>query len=349
MYHSPCQGRPRRTAVQACRTSCHAKPASPVRSEVGRSLGVGALAASAARPERSNNTRAGPQMVNFSDRSKARSISRRFSSRKPRTIVSPNVVSKWCTTERSSYRFPTQSSVTAGNSSLSSTTTAISMSDQRSPWPTREPTMATPSMRLSLPSRLARRLAVSSRSTGVNKDIYHHSIRPWHAHCGVALGCVLWRMWEVVANMPSGRRATRRGKDEQAKDPREFKERSLRRECGTFRGAHGRVARALGRGQTRWRGEGPEEAQRARQAACAQQDRTPPRPRHSLRGALAPGSVWYVRRSCSRCGNSHGDRARLGARGDDRRQRRDRKGRHLLPDDGQEAPAGAAGSRAESL
>ena len=58
----------------------------------------------------------------------------------------------------------------------------------------------------------------------------------------------------AVANMPSGRQTTRTGKDEPAKDPRGYEERSLRGERCPFRGSHGRAARALGRGQAR-RGE----------------------------------------------------------------------------------------------
>src|SRR5918998_1319081 len=96
------------------------------------------------------------------------------------------------------------------------------------------------------------------------------------------------------------------GKDEQAKNPRGCEERELRRERRTFRRSCGRAARDLGRGQT-WRGgESAETAQRARQAACAGEDRTPPRPRHGLSGALVPGGLRYVRRKGSRGGDSHG-------------------------------------------
>src|ERR671910_146989 len=104
------------------------------------------------------------------------------------------------------------------------------------------------------------------------------------------------------------------GKDEQAKNPRGCEERELRRE---------------------------------RQAACAGEDRTPPRPRYGLSGALVPGGLRYVRRKFSRGGDSHGGWARLGTRGDGSSQRRDRKGRYLLPDDSQETPAGTGDSRAE--
>src|SRR5918997_7002396 len=92
------------------------------------------------------------------------------------------------------------------------------------------------------------------------------------------------------------------GKDEQAKNPRGCEERDLRRERRAFRGSCGRAARDLGRGQTWRRGEGAETSQRTRQAACAGEDRTPPRPRHGLSGALVPGGLRYVRRKGSRGG-----------------------------------------------
>src|SRR5918997_869341 len=95
------------------------------------------------------------------------------------------------------------------------------------------------------------------------------------------------------------------GKDEQAKNPRGCEERELRRERRTFRRSCGRAARDLGRGQT-WRGgESAETSQRARQAACAGEDRTPPRPRYGLSGALVSGGLRYVRWKGSRGGGNY--------------------------------------------
>ena len=84
---------------------------------------------------------------------------------------------------------------------------------------------------------------------------------------------------------------------------------------------------------------------RARQAPRPRADRPAPRPRLRLPRAEPARRDRPVRRR--RAGRRHRHRHRPD-RGHDlrgRRQRRDGQGRHLLPDDGQEAPAGA-GDRA---
>ena len=66
------------------------------------------------------------------------------------------------------------------------------------------------------------------------------------------------------------------------------------------------------------------------------------RPEHAVPRAVAARRVGHVRRRRAGRGAGHGHRPRRRARGDDRRQRRDGEGRHLLPHHGQEARAGAA-------
>ena len=64
---------------------------------------------------------------------------------------------------------------------------------------------------------------------------------------------------------------------------------------------------------------------------------------------LSPlAAVGPVRRRSARRGHRHRHRAGERARMPDRRQRRDGQGRHVLPDDGQEASARAADRRGES-
>ena len=82
-----------------------------------------------------------------------------------------------------------------------------------------------------------------------------------------------------------------------------------------------------------------------RQAAPARARGPAARPRRAVPGALAARRARHVRRGRAGRGDDHRRRARAGPRVRDRRQRRDGQGRHLLPDDGQEAPAGA-GDRA---
>src|SRR5215212_1434824 len=156
-----------------------------------------------------------------------------------------------------------------------------------------------------------------------------------------------WKTYARSLGITTRTLAAETGTHEQAKDPRGYEERSLCRECRAFCGADGGAACALGGGSSRWGSEGPEAAPGAGQAAGAREGRTPPRPRHGVPGALAPGGLRDVRWKGSGGRDNHGDRTRLGARGYGGRQRRDREGRHVLPDDGQKAPAGAGDSGAE--
>src|SRR5829696_2515086 len=137
------------------------------------------------------------------------------------------------------------------------------------------------------------------------------------------------------------------GRDDETKDPRGYEERGLRRERRAVRGTDGGTARALGEGPPWWGREGPEAAQGAGQAARAPEDRAPARPRHGVPRAFSSGGFRDIRRKGPRRGDNHGDRTRLGARGDGGRQRRDRKRWHLLSDDGKEAPQGAGNRGAE--
>ena len=98
------------------------------------------------------------------------------------------------------------------------------------------------------------------------------------------------------------------------------------------------------------RGAGGDEAldrapSRARQAPGPRADRAPPRPGLGLPRALAARGDRALRRRCPGRRHRHGRRPHRGHDLRRRRQRRDRQGRHLLPDDGQEAPA-RAGDRA---
>ena len=86
----------------------------------------------------------------------------------------------------------------------------------------------------------------------------------------------------------------------------------------------------------------------ARQAARARADRPAARPRRPVPRAEPAGRRGPVRRRRARRRDRHRHRPRQrgGVRG--RRQRRDGQGRHLLPDDGQEAPAGPGDRPRES-
>ncbi len=86
---------------------------------------------------------------------------------------------------------------------------------------------------------------------------------------------------------------------------------------------------------------------RARQAAAARAGRPPARPRQPLPRALAARRRGPLRRRRAGRRDHHRDRPGRGPRGRRRRQRRHRQRRHLLPDDGEEAPAGAGGGAAE--
>ena len=86
-------------------------------------------------------------------------------------------------------------------------------------------------------------------------------------------------------------------------------------------------------------------APRARQAPGPRADRPPHRSGLRLPRALRPGRRGPLRRRRTRCGHRHRHRPGGGRRVRDRGQRRDRQGRHVLPDDGEEAPP-RAGDRA---
>ncbi len=87
------------------------------------------------------------------------------------------------------------------------------------------------------------------------------------------------------------------------------------------------------------------EAPRARQAAAARARRRAARSGRAVPRAVAARRLRHVRRRGAGGAHHHRHRPRLRARVRDRRQRRDGEGRHLLPDDGEEAPA-RAGDRA---
>ena len=103
------------------------------------------------------------------------------------------------------------------------------------------------------------------------------------------------------------------------------------------------AAAALGGG-----GQGPRAARRSRQAAAARPGRHPARPGLAVPGALAAGGRRAVRRRGARGRRDHRHRPGRRPRVRGRRQRRHGQGRHLLPDDGQEAPAGAGGRAART-
>ena len=92
-------------------------------------------------------------------------------------------------------------------------------------------------------------------------------------------------------------------------------------------------------------GARPRAARQPRQAAAARPRRRAARPRQPVPRAGAAGRRRHVRRRVPRRGHDRRHRPGLGPRMHDRRQRRDGEGRHVLPDHGQEAPAGA-GDRA---
>ena len=107
-----------------------------------------------------------------------------------------------------------------------------------------------------------------------------------------------------------------------------------------------------GAGRSRRRRGAARQAPGARQAAAARARRDAARPRHAVPRDRAARRAAHVhrqggrrRRAGRRADRRH--RPRLGRRLPDRLQRRHRQGRHLLPDDGQEAPARAGDRAAE--
>ena len=101
----------------------------------------------------------------------------------------------------------------------------------------------------------------------------------------------------------------------------------------------------LARGARGRRDERARASPRARQAARPRAHRPAARPRHRVARALAARGLRPLRRRGARRRDRDGHRHRARPRVRDRRQRRDRQGRHVLPADGQEAPAGT-GDRA---
>ena len=88
---------------------------------------------------------------------------------------------------------------------------------------------------------------------------------------------------------------------------------------------------------------GPEQAarapRRARQAAAARPRAAADRSGLAVPGAVAAGGARPVHQGHPRRRHHHRRGAHLGARVRDRVQRRHHQGRHLFPDDGEEAPA----------
>ena len=91
-----------------------------------------------------------------------------------------------------------------------------------------------------------------------------------------------------------------------------------------------------GAGRVRARARAP---RRSGQAAAARPGRQPAGPGQSVPRTGAAGRRRHVRRRVPRCGHDRGHRPGVGSRVHDRGQRRDREGRHVLPDHGEEAPA----------
>ena len=117
------------------------------------------------------------------------------------------------------------------------------------------------------------------------------------------------------------------------------------RQCRQDARAHGRVAGAARRGRARRLGRGARAPRRARQAAAARAGDEPDRSRLAVPRTVAARRQRHVRRRHPRRRHHHRHRPRRGPRMRDRLQRLHHQGRHLLPDDGEEASA-RAGDRA---
>ena len=94
-------------------------------------------------------------------------------------------------------------------------------------------------------------------------------------------------------------------------------------------------------------GSGPETPRGAEEDVRPRPDRRAARSGLALPRALADGGARHVRRRGAGGGDRHRHRPRVGPRSDGRGQRRHRQGRHVLSDDGQEAPARPGGRRGE--
>ena len=108
-----------------------------------------------------------------------------------------------------------------------------------------------------------------------------------------------------------------------------------------------RPARARRRGRARRRRQVARAPRRARQAAAARARRRPARRRRAVPRDRPARRHGHVRRRGARRRNDRRHRPRPRPGMHDRRQRRDGEGRHLLPDDGEEAPARAGDRAAE--
>ena len=108
-----------------------------------------------------------------------------------------------------------------------------------------------------------------------------------------------------------------------------------------------RPARAGRQGRGRRRRGRARQAHGARQAAAARPRADAARPGHALPGARAAGRARHVQRRRARRRRHRRHRPRQRRRLHDRLQRRHGEGRHLLPDDGEEAPARAGDRAAE--
>ena len=114
---------------------------------------------------------------------------------------------------------------------------------------------------------------------------------------------------------------------------------------GGHAGAGGGPRGQARRGRVGRAGQAEGAACLARQAAAARSGAAIDRSGLAVPGAVAAGGARHVLGRHPRRRHHHRRRARLGPRVRDRVQRRHHQGRHLFPDDGEEAPA-RAGDRA---
>ena len=119
-------------------------------------------------------------------------------------------------------------------------------------------------------------------------------------------------------------------------------------ECRPDEGPRRGAPRATALGEAGRRRQVHRAAPRAGQAAGARADRAGCSTRVAVSRAFAARGMGSLRRRRALGRDRHRHRPRLRARSDDRGERRDGQGRHLLSDDGQEARAGAAGRARES-
>ena len=121
--------------------------------------------------------------------------------------------------------------------------------------------------------------------------------------------------------------------------------RGVQGQCGRHAGVGRRPGGQAGRGVLRWTRQAARAPYRAWQAAAARSRAAADRSGLAVPGAVAAGGARPLHQGHPRRRHHHRRGARLGARVRDRLQRRHHQGRHLLSDDGEEAPA-RAGDRA---